>query len=38
VQKHFYDDLTELQRTVLRLLGLSPTAYFSSGEKGAMLG
>ena len=38
VQKHFYDDLTELQRTVLRLLGLSPTAYFSSGEKGAMRG
>jgi transposase len=38
VQKHFYDDLTELQRTVLRLLGLSPTAYFSSGEKGAMPG
>lgn len=35
VQKRFYDDLTPLQRTVLRLLGLSPTAYFADGDPGA---
>lgn len=33
VHKHFYDELTTLQRTVLRLLGQSPAAYFSAGEE-----
>jgi transposase len=38
VQKRFYDDLTELQLTVLRLLGVSPAAYFSAGEKAGTAG
>jgi transposase len=33
VQQHFSDDLTPLQRTVLRLLDLSPAAYFSLPTK-----
>jgi transposase len=32
VHRRFYDDLTQLQRTVLRLLGLSPHRYFSAAE------
>ena len=35
VQKRFYDKLTPLQCMVLRLLGLSPTAYFAAGDPGA---
>jgi transposase len=31
VRKRFYDPLTPLQRTVLRLLGMSPATYFSAG-------
>jgi hypothetical protein len=38
VQKRFYDDLTELQRNVLRLLGQSPPSYFSAGEKDRAVG
>jgi hypothetical protein len=38
VQKRFYDDLTELQRNVLRLLGQSPAKYFSAGEKDRAVG
>lgn len=34
VHKNFYDKLNELQRTLLRLLGQSPAAYFSAGDKG----
>lgn len=33
VQKRFYDDLTELERNVLRLLGQSPATCFSASEK-----
>ncbi|MHB8875243.1 MAG: IS1634 family transposase [Myxococcaceae bacterium] len=33
VHKNFYDELTELQRTLLRLLCLSPAAYFSASDK-----
>lgn len=32
VHQCFYDELTELQRTVLRVLGYSPKAYFRAGE------
>ena len=32
VIRRFYDDLTPLQQTVLRLVGLSPASYFSAGE------
>jgi transposase len=32
VHRRFYDDLSQLQRTVLRLLGLSPHKYFSAAE------
>lgn len=32
VRKRFYDPLTPLQRTLLRLLGMSPAAYFSAGD------
>ena len=32
VHRRFYDELTQLQRTVLRLLGLSPRKYFSAAE------
>lgn len=32
VQQRFYDSLTPLQRTVLRLLGMSPATYFSAGD------
>jgi transposase len=32
VEKTFHDALTELQRTVLRLLGLSPAAYFAAAD------
>lgn len=32
VHQCFYDELTELQRTVLQLLGYSPKAYFHAGE------
>lgn len=32
VKHRFYDPLTPLQRTVLRLLGMSPATYFSAGE------
>jgi transposase len=35
VQKRFYDDLTQLQRTVLRLFGISTAKYFSAGEEHA---
>jgi len=28
----FYDELTEIQRAVLQLLGMSPAAYFAAGE------
>jgi hypothetical protein len=35
IQKRFYDKLTPLQCMVLRLLGLSPTAYFAAGDPGA---
>ena len=35
IQKRFYDTLTPLQCVVLRLLGLSPTAYFAAGDPGA---
>ena len=35
IQKCFYDELTELQGTLLRLLGMSPTAYFSAGAPGS---
>ena len=30
---HFCDELTKLQRTVLRLLGQSPATYFATGEE-----
>lgn len=33
VHRRFYDDLSQLQRTVLRLLGLSPHKYFSAAEE-----
>jgi transposase len=36
VRKTFYDPLTALQRTLLRLLGISPAAYFSAGEPPAL--
>ena len=32
VRQRFYDDLTPLQRSVLRLLGISSATYFSAGE------
>ena len=32
VRQRFYDDLTPLQRTVLRLFGQSPAAYFSAAD------
>jgi len=38
VQKRFYDDLTEVQRNVLHLLGQSPATYFSAGEKDLAVG
>jgi transposase len=34
VHKRFYDELTELQRTVLRLLGHSQERYFAVGDDG----
>ncbi|HJW76263.1 MAG TPA: IS1634 family transposase, partial [Thermoleophilia bacterium] len=34
IHRNFYDKLSELQRTLLRLLGQSPAAYFSAGDKG----
>src|SRR6266542_3506197 len=33
MHENFYDELTKLLRTVLRLLGQSPVAYFSTGEE-----
>jgi hypothetical protein len=35
IHKTFYDALSELQRTVLHLLGQTPAAYFSAGEQRA---
>jgi transposase len=35
IHKTFYDTLSELQRTVLHLLGQTPAAYFSAGEQRA---
>jgi hypothetical protein len=35
MHKTFYDALSELQRTVLYLLGQTPAAYFSAGEQRA---
>lgn len=35
VQKRFYDELTQLQRTVLPLCGLSPAQYLRAGEERA---
>jgi hypothetical protein len=32
VEKTFRDDLTQLQRTVLRLLGLTPATYFAAAD------
>jgi transposase len=31
-RRRFYDELTPMQRTVLRLLGLSPSRYFAAGD------
>ena len=33
LKKSFYDPLSSTQRTVLRLLGLSPSAYFGDGDQ-----
>ena len=38
LHKSFYDELTDLQRSLLRLLGLSQTAYFSTDDEGESAG